>query len=399
MIALEPLPAAACPSWHAALFRLCARRPSRRCGATGTEAAAARRRLSAGLTLTETATLTPTLPTAPAADLSGTATLTATLSPTPEPPATATPTATPPADAGPTITVTVTPTLPAATATPTVSPTPAEPPPAEVGRIRPETGGRVRSADGRVALHFPAGAVAQAVDVSHQPLAALALPPDRQLFYRFELSARAIDRPELTVSEFSQPVTVTVAYSQSEVLDLDEAGLRLVSWDEARAEWQPVPSTVDVAANLVTARLSHFSEYALEGEDEVYFLPRIEAGQVALLTGDSSFSYELEVPAGAGGLKVPLTLTYSGGIPNGMAGFENTDTGWVGVGWTLDAGSGQHQRRRRPTDVERAVVGADLERGAEADDDGHGERLGRGHVQRACARCTSTGCGSNSSSR
>ncbi len=45
------------------------------------------------------------------------------------------------------------------------------------------------------------------------------------------------------------------------------------------------------------------------------------------------------MPAGAGGLKAPLTLRYSGGTANGMAGSTDTDGGWVGAGWTLDLGS------------------------------------------------------------
>jgi hypothetical protein len=60
----------------------------------------------------------------------------------------------------------------------------------EPGLVRPDTGGVLRSLDGRVTVQFPAGAVSQLTEVSHRPLAALDLPPDRHLFYRFEVMAQ-----------------------------------------------------------------------------------------------------------------------------------------------------------------------------------------------------------------
>ncbi|NLE99711.1 MAG: DUF11 domain-containing protein, partial [Anaerolineales bacterium] len=211
------------------------------------------------------------------------------------------------------------------------------------GLVRPETGGMHRSADGHVEVHFPPGAVSEDVAVSHRPLEPVDLAGDQHLFYRFELNARVASDAARVVNDFARPVTLTVLYNDTQVRGLIEEGLQLVHWDEKASTWQPVPSTLDVKANLVTAQISHFSLYALLGADDVFFLPRIEAGQVSQFTGDASFSYELDVPAGAGGMKVPLTLQYSSGIPNGLlkpVGDDiNTDTGWVGVGWTLDLGN------------------------------------------------------------
>ena len=133
-------------------------------------------------------------------------------------------------------------------------------------------------------------------------------------------------------------MTVTVTFDEAEVDEMLVDKLRLVYWDEAQTAWMPVTTTVDITNRQVTAQISHFSQWGIEGEDDVFFNPYIESGQVSLFSGDSSFSYGLDVPVGPGGLQVPLTLRYSAGTPNGMIGDDNTDTGWVGVGWTLELG-------------------------------------------------------------
>ena len=210
------------------------------------------------------------------------------------------------------------------------------------GLVRPDVGGVLRSADGRVAVRFPPGSVTRPVEAQHRPLAPLDLAPDHHIFYRFELTAWEAGQPNVPAPPFARPVTVTLVYSDTDVDGLLEAGLRLVTRDEATGAWTPVTATVNVTANQITAQLAHFSEYGIEGEDDLFFLPRLEAGQVSLFSGDSSFSYALDVPAGAGGLRLPLTLRYSSGTPNGMKhgpyGDDNSDTGWVGVGWTFDVG-------------------------------------------------------------
>ena len=209
----------------------------------------------------------------------------------------------------------------------------------EAGLIWPDVGGVFQSDDGRVAVGFPPGAVTRPIEVSHRRLPPLELAPDRPIFYRFELTAWEAEEPSLSVSSFARPVTVTLTYSEAEVDGLLENRLRLVYHDEATGVWVPLTATLNVTDNVITAQLGHFSDYGLEGEEDVFFQPRIESGQVNLFGGDSSFSYALDVPAGAGGLSVPLVLRYSGGSPNHMYGVDNTDGGWVGVGWTLDVGS------------------------------------------------------------
>ena len=253
-----------------------------------------------------------------------------------------TPTSTPlPTVATPTLTptFTLTPTPPP-TITPTATPT--EPLDAGWALILPGQGGRLASPDGRLQVDFPPGAVDQPVEARFEKLEPLDLSPDTHLFYRFDLSAWPAGQPDLPPPTFLQTVALTVTYTLTDVEGLSEGSLHLVTWDEGQGLWMPISATLDITNHRLTARLSHFSQYAASGGDDIFFLPRLEAGQVSLFTGESSFSYDLEMPAGAGGLKVPLTLRYSGDIPNGMIhgpyGDDNSDTGWVGVGWTLEIG-------------------------------------------------------------
>lgn len=176
------------------------------------------------------------------------------------------------------------------------------------------------------------------IEADFTPLPPMDLAPDRHMFYRFELSAWPAGRPDLPAPAFLEPVVVTVTYVFTDVEGLLENELRLVTFDETQASWMPISATLDVTNSHLTTSLAHFSEYGIEGTSDVFFQPGIEAGQVSLFTADSSFSYDLAMPAGVGGMKLPLTLRYSSGTPNGMVGTLN-DGGWVGVGWTLDIGS------------------------------------------------------------
>ena len=301
----------------------------------------------------------PGTPAAPPPTPSATATATATPTGTPSPTPATTPTGTLTTTPLPTVatltvtpTVTQTPTLtliptPPPTITPTATPT--EPVDAGWALILPGRGGLLASPDGRLQVDFPPGAVDQPVEARFQGLKPLDLAPGRRLLYHFDLSAWPADRPDLPPPAFLEPVALTVTYTLTDVQGMIPDSLRLVTWDEAQAAWMPISATLDVTNSRLTANLAHFSGYGIEGEqDDTFFTPHIEAGQVSLFSGDSAFSYELDVPAGAGGLKVPLTLRYSGGTANGMAGSTDTDGGWVGAGWTLDLGSIelQHEKDR-----------------------------------------------------
>jgi uncharacterized repeat protein (TIGR01451 family) len=205
----------------------------------------------------------------------------------------------------------------------------------EPGLIRPETGGVLRSLDGRVTVQFPPGAVDRAVMVSHSPVARPAGVPDAP-FYQFELDARdtVSDQP---VTTFGRNLTVTLAYTDSQVAGLNEASLRLVYRDEAKGEWVRLPSEVDLIHNVITATVNHFSLLAGEGDPAALVAETFKAYQTNLFAGSAIYGLDLQVPAGPGGLAPDLTLSYDSGAINTMLSWYSPGT-WVGSGWNLNLG-------------------------------------------------------------
>jgi RHS repeat-associated protein len=206
----------------------------------------------------------------------------------------------------------------------------------------PADGGLLRSPDDRVLLAIPAGAVSERTRFTYAPLADLAgLPPNTRLAFTLEASPAN--------SPFAPPAVLKLFYGDGLVPDgFDESTVRLLRLDPIARLAEPVDATLDPDRRVLTAPLDRPGLYALaaDAEQPAFFHPRLEAGQVALFTGDAAFSYELDTPAGAGGLRLPLTLRYSGALPNAMTSETNYDGGWVGAGWTLDLGQIQAPKDR-----------------------------------------------------
>jgi len=224
-----------------------------------------------------------------------------------------------------------------------------------------ESGGRLSSADGRVWVDFPPGALSAPgmLRAGHLPWGLLRRerpeehPREWAGFYRalrpFALEVR--DEGGNLLSAFSRPVTLTVAYDPAEVavLGMEEADLQLFWWDEGaewegddgrvvRGLWKPLPSRVDREGHTVTAAVEHFSVFSLSdgSSPSEAFLPSLQGFQVSLFTGAASFSYPIAVPKGPGGLAPSLALSYSSAAYDGKGGSRNRQqAGWVGRGWSL----------------------------------------------------------------
>jgi len=123
------------------------------------------------------------------------------------------------------------------------------------GTVGPE-GGSVQAHNGRVALEFSAGAVSEDTDIRVSPLANVGVPG--------VVTPTAFDfGPEGTA--FDSPVTLTLAYNQSEVPEgFDETEFIVLGTSHETGELVPVPgSTVDPDANTISASISGFSTFAM----------------------------------------------------------------------------------------------------------------------------------------
>lgn len=215
-------------------------------------------------------------------------------------------------------------------------------PPTEVGppvsaAIEPATGGILRSSDGSVSVEFPAWVAKERLAVSVKPLERNA-PAERIVVRRFELNALAQDRGNAPVQAFDKPVKLTVRLAPAELRHLNPASVDLYWRDEAQNRWVLVPSEFDPARGLLSAEMTHFSEYSLQTDPGIAGPGMIQSFQNDLHSGAATASYPIELPPGPRGFQPSLSLTYNSGILDSMKS-EYGMAGWVGLGWNLSMGS------------------------------------------------------------
>ena len=167
---------------------------------------------------------------------------------------------------------------PIVTSTPTPSPTPT-PAPTSTNGVITTAGGTFSSSDGQIQLTFPAGAVAEAVDLTftEQSTPSNALPTHQRALHSFTLTART--RTGQHVTHFNQPYTLVLRYSEATLTDLNlnETNLTVAFWDgTAWVAVFPCPRCrQDTSTNQITVELDHFTEFALLGNPWRVFLPVI----------------------------------------------------------------------------------------------------------------------------
>jgi hypothetical protein len=206
----------------------------------------------------------------------------------------------------------------------------------------------LRSRDGQVVVHVPAHAANRALTLrhAHTPLAGAVVPPDIIGFKRGLgiLALDATDDQGAALHQFAEPVTIAIGYTpeQLQAHGIAEVDLTLFWFDDAHQAWVPIPTTVDPATQTASAVVDHFTNFGLSdgsSPSEAY-IPSLQGFQVGLSTGSASFSYPIDVPAGPGGLKPSLALSYNSSATDGATGQRlKQQAGWVGKGWSLDTGS------------------------------------------------------------
>ena len=156
--------------------------------------------------------------------------------------------------------------------------------------ITPDQGGTLRSADGRVQVVFPAGAVTAPTTITLQILSAQATPGYQATGLFFTLNAR--DAQGQPVTPFTQGPLVITQYADT--LGLVEGRLQLYA-ARAAGPWQPIASQVDPQINQVTATLT---AAVLHGAVVQVNRP----ASVVTATGDAMTTFALLVPN-----QVPIT--------------------------------------------------------------------------------------------
>jgi hypothetical protein len=240
---------------------------------------------------------------------------------------------------GPTQTATVE-ARPSPTATPaataTLEPTATPSPDSDEVRVTPEEGGELRSADGRVRLIIPEGAVTQAVRITHRPRRAEPLPPRQAgMALEFELHAVTDDALAVAVHEFEKELELRVDLSG--LIDLEAMPYyqyAFLAYQDARGQWQELPTYR--AGSQLLASLDHFSLIGGGAGNVVSsgWLLAYNDAHVSTFSGALTYDYPIEVPEGRGGLTPDLRLSYNSRRIDGILTWMQSD--WVGSGWTVD---------------------------------------------------------------
>ena len=140
-------------------------------------------------------------------------------------------------------------------------------------------GGGFTSLDGRTDFVIPAGAVITDTTFTFIPLPAPHHPGGLMTFANNSFEVSAEDGSGNPVTTFSLPITVTLSYTDTDILG-PENGLGLYYWDEAGSAWTDAVSTCpggvytrDLAGNMLALPLCHLTEFGLFGNPIHIFMP------------------------------------------------------------------------------------------------------------------------------
>jgi hypothetical protein len=111
-------------------------------------------------------------------------------------------------------------------------------------------------------LSVPPGAVSEAISVTMQTVASA--PPTggfAVLGQSFAIEAQTLAGAPVT--QFAQPLTITVHYSDDDLAGQDENGLQIYYWSETEQQWVAIPTVVDAQANTLVATVDHLTLFAV----------------------------------------------------------------------------------------------------------------------------------------
>jgi hypothetical protein len=144
--------------------------------------------------------------------------------------------------------------------------------------------------DGQVTLVVPANATTanhnfQIQRLSAEALGVVALPAGRKAIAGRAYQFMALKDPSTATTTFDQPITVTMNYTDASVAKFKTDSLRIFSRDTG--DWAMLDGcSVDTTAKTVSCTTTHFSSFALMGEENplAAVLPETGAGYTLLLS-------------------------------------------------------------------------------------------------------------------
>ncbi|KAB8145948.1 hypothetical protein F8S13_02405 [Chloroflexia bacterium SDU3-3] len=160
----------------------------------------------------------------------------------------------------------------------------------------------------------------------------------RQSFGRFTFSIGGSATPRALTS----PATISLRYTDAQLaaLQLRESDIALFHYDTATDSWQALSTSLNAETQTLSAQADETGTFAFANSTSpsAAYVPSLKSFQTSLYTGAASYSYPIELPAGPGGLKPAVSLSYSSAATDGPGGNRaKAQAGWVGKGWSLSA--------------------------------------------------------------
>ncbi len=200
-----------------------------------------------------------------------------------------------------------------------------------------QKGGSLTAMNGRVKVSFPADALSAQTLVQVGAPSGAEIPPHSLSGRPFQLNAQdMLSKQDL--HQFSAEIAIDVDYSDLDLTGKNESDLYLYYYDPDSNNWFALPSHADPTTKTLHATTTHFTVFDTGIDNwQASHLPTVDAFQVSNFTGAATYALPIEVPAGPGGLQPNLSLSYNSQVIDQST--AQTQASWVGMGWSLEAGS------------------------------------------------------------
>jgi RHS repeat-associated protein len=173
-------------------------------------------------------------------------------------------------------------------------------------------------------------------------------PGESGLAFIFDIKATGKDKKD--ISQFSEPITITLQIA--DLLNALDKQVYLTHYNEDKNDWDYVEIVArDEKAGTVTFATNHFSTYGGGVSTSISQLTspaawtmKFNDANVSLFDGALNWNYPLDIPAGPGGVRPYLSISYNSRRVDGI--LERPTTGWekrvtdpnpeIAYGWDLD---------------------------------------------------------------
>ncbi len=120
--------------------------------------------------------------------------------------------------------------------------------------------------DKSASVNIPAGAITGTATVNMSQSTNFTLPLGNYGVAGNQVYNLQVISGNNNITNFSQPLTLTFAYTDSQITGLIESSLKINYWDETNKKWVVLSSTLNMETNTLIATVNHLTVFAIIGE-------------------------------------------------------------------------------------------------------------------------------------